>query len=91
MVVFTLILSYQPHVHGLMSCYFAFLETCCIIAEFLLIVAQHSPVDNVQHQFDGKSAMIRLFLQSIYVPFLVDRHMHVDGSSHFQFALVMVL
>ena len=53
------------------------------LTEFLLIVAQHSLVDNAQHYLVGMwdKCNSPIVLAVHVVPFLVDRH--IDGSSKF--------
>ena len=52
-LVFNLFLTDQPHVHDLVTCSVVFPEACLRLTEFLLIVAQHSLVDNAQHYLPG--------------------------------------
>ena len=83
LAVFNLFLTDQPHVHDLVTCSVVFPEACLSLTEFLLIVAQHSLVDNAQHYLAGMwdKCNSSIFLAVHFVPFLVDRH--IDGSSKF--------
>ena len=81
--MFNLFLTDQPHVHDLVTCSVVFPEACLSLTEFLLIVAQHSLVDNAQHYLAGmwercNSSIVRAVH---FVTFLVDRH--IAGSSKF--------
>ena len=83
LAVFNLFLTDQPHVHDLVTCSVAFHEACLSLTEFLLIVAQHSLVDNAQHYLAGMCDKCNssIVLAVHFVPFLVDRR--IDGSSKF--------
>ena len=81
--MFILFLTDQPQVHYLVTGSVVFPEACLSLTELLLIIAQHSLVDNAQHYLAGmwdkcnRSIVLAVHL----VPFLVDRH--IDGSSKF--------
>ena len=81
--MFNLFLTDQPYVHDLVTCSFVIPEACLSLTEFLIIVAQHSLVDNAQHylasMWDKCNCSIVLAVH--VVPFLVDRHIY--GSSKF--------
>ena len=81
--MFDLFLTDQPHVHDLVTCSVVFPGACLIFTEFLLIVAQHSVVDNAQHYLAGMGDNCNRYivLAVPFVPFLVDRH--IDVSSKF--------
>ena len=83
LVVFTLFLTDYPRVHDLVTGSVVFPEACLSLAEFLLIVAQHSLVNNVQHYLAGMwdKCNSSIVLAVHFVPFLVDRHIY--GSSKF--------
>ena len=74
-------LTDQPHVHDFVTCSVVFPEACLSLTELLLIVVQHSLVDNAQHEcacmWDKCNSSIVIAVHC--VPFLVD--MHIDGSS----------
>ena len=81
--MFNLFLTDQPRVHDLVTCSVVFPEACLSLTEFLLIVAQHSLVDNAQHYLAGMwdKCNSSIVLAVHFDPFLVDRH--IDGSSKF--------
>ena len=81
--MFNLFLTDQPQVHDLVMGSVVFPEACLSLTEFLLIVAQHSLVDNAQHYLAGMwdKCYRSIVLAVHFVPFLVDRH--IDGSSKF--------
>ena len=64
-----------------------FPEACLGLNEFLLIVAQHSLVYNVQHYLAGMGdkCYSSIFIAVQFVLFIVDRHIY--GSSKFRWPL----
>ena len=78
-----LFLTGQPRVHDMVTCSVDFPGACLNLTELLLIVAQHSLVDNAQHYLAGMwdKCNSSIVLAVHFVPFLVDRH--IDGSSKF--------
>ena len=81
--MFNLFLTDHPQVHDLVTGSVVFPEACLSLTEFLLIVAQHSLVDNAQHYFAGMrdKCNLSIVIPVHFVLFLVDRH--IDGSSKF--------
>ena len=81
--MFNLFLTDQPQVRDLVTGSVVFPEACLSLTEFLLIVAQHSPVDNALHYLAGMwdKCNRSIVLAVHFVPFLVDRHIY--GSSKF--------